>query len=117
MLQAIGLILFLQLSGEAIARGLGLPVPGSLIGMALLLVILVWQRRVPDSLQQLAHGLLRHMMLLLMPAVAGIAVHYPLLARDWLAFLASCLLGAIISVAVAAWTLRRMIVLTGKDAS
>ena len=114
MLPAIGLVLFLQLAGEAAVRALGLPVPGSLAGMGLLLVLLVWQRRVPDGLQRLAQGLLRHMMLLLIPAVAGIAVQYPLLARDWLPFLLSCALGALLTVAATGWTLRFMMRRTAK---
>lgn len=116
MLPAIGLVLFLQLAGEAAARGLGLPVPGSLIGMAFLLALLVWQRDVSDGLQRLAQGLLRHMMLLLIPAVAGIAVQYPLLARDWLPFLLSCAVGAMLTVAVTGWTLRFMMQRTGAKA-
>ncbi len=108
MLAAIALILSLQWAGELLVRALGLPAPGALVGMGLLFVLLLCLRRVPDSLQQLTQGLLRHMMLLLMPAVAGIAVHYPLLARDWLPFLASCALGALLTFVVTAWTLRFM---------
>ncbi|MEI2416848.1 CidA/LrgA family protein [Orrella sp. JC864] len=108
MLVAIALVLSLQLAGELIVQALGLPAPGSLLGLGLLFALLLALGRVPRGLQRLAQLMLRHLMLLLMPAVAGIAVHYSLLARDWLAFLLACVLGTLLTLLVTAWTFRLM---------
>jgi holin-like protein len=40
MLASLGLILLCQLIGEAVVRGLGLPMPGPVLGLLLLLILL-----------------------------------------------------------------------------
>jgi holin-like protein len=76
-------LLVCQLAGEIVSRGLGLPVPGPVIGMALLFLLLVIRGRVPGGLQTTATGLLGHLGLLFVPAGVGIMTHIPLLAAEW----------------------------------
>ncbi|GLR97023.1 tetrahydromethanopterin S-methyltransferase subunit G [Bradyrhizobium liaoningense] len=45
MLASLGLILLCQLIGEAVVRGLGLPLPGPVLGLLLLLVLLLARDR------------------------------------------------------------------------
>ena len=51
MLGALTILLVFQLVGEAISHGLGLPVPGPVIGFILLL-----RRGVPEELRTTAAG-------------------------------------------------------------
>jgi putative effector of murein hydrolase LrgA (UPF0299 family) len=46
------------------------------------------------------------MMLLFIPAIAGVMLHFERIAREWLPFLVAGIAGAAITLAVTAWTLR-----------
>jgi putative effector of murein hydrolase LrgA (UPF0299 family) len=66
-------LLCCQLVGEFVVRLLGIPVPGPVVGMILLLVLL--QLREPDSessVVRVAEGLLKHLQLLFVPAGVGV---------------------------------------------
>lgn len=116
MLYAITALFAFQLLGEILVQLLGLPLPGALAGMLLLLAALLVWGHVPQALEQTAHGLLRNMMLLFIPAVAGVMLHFDRIAREWLPFLVACIAGAAITLVVTAWTLRRLLHKTAPDA-
>lgn len=46
------------------------------------------------------------MMLLFIPAIAGVMLHFDRIAREWLPFLVAGIVGAAITLVVTAWTLR-----------
>lgn len=101
MIPALAAILLCQLAGEALARGIGLPVPGPVIGMALMLVLLVardlWIDRLPGRegrgsvLEATGRGLLSHLSLLFVPAGVGVIQNLRVLG-DYGAALAAALL-------------------------
>ena len=72
MIAALTWLLLYQLVGEVFARVLSLPVPGPVIGMALLFCTLVVRghmgRPIPQSMQHTANVLLQHLSLLFVPA-------------------------------------------------
>ncbi|WP_043525846.1 CidA/LrgA family protein [Litchfieldella xinjiangensis] len=78
----MSVLLGCQFVGELLARGLALPVPGPVIGMVILLLGLLVNGRVPDSLRQSGEGLLRYLTLLFVPAGVGIMVHVGLIRGD-----------------------------------
>lgn len=106
MLQAFALLLLCQLAGDAFARVSGLPLPGAVVGLVLLLAGLLALGRVPQGLGRCADGLLPHMMLLFMPSVAGVMLHFERVAREWQPFLIASVAGTVITLAVTAVTLR-----------
>lgn len=116
MLHAIAALFIFQLLGEVLAQWLGLPFPGPLIGMLLLLAALVAYGRVPDALRDTAGGLLQHLMLLFIPAVTGVMLHFGRVAQEWLPFVVAGVGGAAITLLVTAFTLRWMLRLTKADA-
>lgn len=109
MLYAITALFAFQLLGELLVRLLDIPLPGALAGMLLLLAALLMLGRVPQALEQTAGALLRNMMLLFIPAVAGVMLHFDRIAREWLPFLVACIAGAAITLVVTAWTLSRLL--------
>ncbi|RYF73850.1 MAG: CidA/LrgA family protein, partial [Comamonadaceae bacterium] len=56
MLQAFALLLLCQLAGDAFARVSGLPLPGAVVGLVLLLAGLLALGRVPQGLGRCADG-------------------------------------------------------------
>lgn len=106
MLYAIAALFTFQLLGEALVHLLGLPLPGALMGMLLLLGAIAALGRVPEALERTAVGLLQAMMLLFIPAIVGVMLHFERIAREWLPFLAACVGGAVVTLVVTACTLR-----------
>ena len=100
MLRWLTLILGCQLLGEVTARGLGLPLPGPVIGMAALFAGLCVVRRVPLDLERTSTALLRHLSLLFIPAGVGVVAHLGLIGRSWPALLAALVVSTALAIAV-----------------
>jgi holin-like protein len=116
MLYAITTLFLCQLAGELLVQWLSLPIPGPLIGMLLLFVALLVRGAVPEALSETSGHLLRNLMLLFIPAVTGVMLHFERVGREWLPFLAAGIVGAAFTMTVTALTLRWMIRITGKEA-
>jgi putative effector of murein hydrolase LrgA (UPF0299 family) len=113
VVHAFALLLVFQLAGEVAVQALALPLPGPLVGMLLLFVVLVVRGAMPDALAKAAQALLSHLMLLFIPAVTGVMMYFDRIGREWLPFLAACVLGAAVTLTVTALTLRWMLRVTG----
>jgi len=75
MIAALTLLLVFQLVGEVIARALALPIPGPVIGMALLFLALLVRGGPGEDLRQTSGQLLQHLSLLFVPAGTGIVIY------------------------------------------
>jgi holin-like protein len=80
VIAALTLLLVFQLTGEVIARALGLPIPGPVIGMALLFV----------------------------PAGTGIVLYGDRIAAEWLPLLVSLFISTLLTLAVTALVLKAL---------
>lgn len=100
MLGYITLLLVCQLIGEGLARLAGWPVPGPVVGMAILFAGLVLRGGLPDGLDATASGLLRHLSLLFVPAGAGVMLHAALLGREWLPISVALIASTLVTIAV-----------------
>lgn len=109
MISAITLLLVFQLIGEIIAQSLGLPVPGPVIGMALLFAALAASGGPSVDLRNTAQGLLGHLSLLFVPAGTGVMLHFQRMSNEWLALAVSLLGSTLITITVTALTLRFLI--------
>lgn len=110
-----GLLVLLgcQLLGTVLADAAGLPVPGPVVGLVLLLGWLQWRDPPEDSgLGRVCGGLLRHLQLLFVPAGVGVVQYLGLLASaavpvavglvvSWLAGMLVC---AGLCAVLLAWT-------------
>jgi holin-like protein len=114
LIGALAALLLCQLAGEILARALGLPVPGPVLGMLLLFAALFLRRREepPEALSGVADGLLGHLGLLFVPAGVGVVLYLPQLARDWAPVTLAILAGTLAAIAatgrLAEWLLRRL---------
>lgn len=73
-LQGLAWLLLMQVAGELLSRGFGLPFPGPVVGMLLLIVALrLPQVRTPVA--QCAEALLAHLSLLFIPVGVGVMTH------------------------------------------
>jgi holin-like protein len=110
MLGSLTILLVFQLVGEAISHGLDLPVPGPVIGFALLLAALIIRGGVPDALRETAVGILQHFALLFVPACVGVMVHLSRLRDEWFPILVAIVVSTILTIACTAlamtWLMR-----------
>jgi Putative effector of murein hydrolase LrgA len=102
-LRPLGLLLACQLGGELIARFLVLPLPGAVIGCALLFGVLLVRGRMPVGLKMIADGLLRYLPVMFVPAGVGVMTDVQRLRNEWGALLATLVLSATITLVVTAW--------------
>jgi len=79
-LRGLAFLLLLQAAGEGLARALGLPFPGPVIGLMLLLAALrvAWVR---EPIAVVAEFLLEHLSLLFVPVGVGVITHLDLVSR------------------------------------
>lgn len=106
MLGAITLLLVFQLIGEVLAQLFALPIPGPVIGMALLFGALALRGGPTNELRDTAQGLLQHLSLLFVPAGVGIMLHFRRVGDEWLPLAASLVGSTVITIAVTALVLR-----------
>jgi putative effector of murein hydrolase LrgA (UPF0299 family) len=94
MIASLGLILLCQLAGEVIVRGLGLPMPGPVVGLLFLLLLLLARDRFvalargplqQDGVENASRGLLAHLSLLFVPAGVGVVQKLDLVAEHGIA--------------------------------
>ncbi len=109
MLGAVTLLLFCQLAGEVLVRLIGLPVPGPVLGMVFLFVFLMLRREVPEPVERVSNRLLDHLSLLFVPAGVGVIQYAARLEDAWLAITASIVGGTIVSIALTAWIIERLL--------
>ena len=107
MLEALTLILLCQLFGEVCVLLTGLPVPGPMLGMLLLLAWLVLRGGLAESVARTADTLLSHLSLLFVPAGVGVLVHWEKMRGQWVAIAAALVLGTLATLAPIAMNIWR----------
>jgi holin-like protein len=108
MLESVAVLLLCQLVGELVVAALDWPVPGPVIGMALLFVGLMLKGEVPQPLADTANGLLAQLSLLFVPAGVGVMTHLTLLGHQWLPLTASLIVSTLLTIAVTGWLMQRL---------
>jgi holin-like protein len=108
MLRAFVVIVCFQFAGEALSRLAGLPVPGPVVGLALLVSAAVAWPALGREVEEVADLLLRHLSLLFVPAGVGVLQYTDMLRREWLPLLAVVVISTAITLAVSALTFAAM---------
>jgi holin-like protein len=127
MIASLSLILLCQLAGEAFVRGLGLTVPGPVIGLMLLLVLLLARDRFAvlqrgplqgDGVESVSRGLLANLSLLFVPAGVGVVQKLDLIVDHGIAFLGVLIISVLITllVTVATFLVASRLMSRGGDA-
>ena len=104
MIEAFAALLVLQLAGEMLAFALHLPIPGPVIGMALLLVALALRPALLPRLKPTSSTLLTHLSLLFVPAGVGVMVHFQRLEQEGVAIVTAIVVSTLLAIAATAAT-------------
>lgn len=109
MLAALTVLLLYQLVGEVVVVALRLPIPGPVIGMALLFLTLLARGAASADLRDTANGLLRHLSLLFVPAGVGVMAHLGRLADEGWPIAVSLVVSTLATIAVTALVMRALL--------
>lgn len=111
MAGAVVLLLLCQLCGVLLNR-LGVPVPGPVLGMGVLLIWLGLVRRERPSLEKVTGWLTAHLPIMFVPAAVGLMDEGPILKAHGLPILLATLVSTALTIIVTAlvfrWSMRRM---------
>ena len=108
MLNALTLLVSCQFAGEILARGIGLPIPGPVVGLLILLIGLIVRGRPGAALTTTATGLLTNLGLLFVPAGVGVVVHLKRLSDSLLPIAGAITVGTLVTIAVTGLVMQRM---------
>ena len=109
MIASLSLILLCQLAGEVFVRGLGLPMPGPVVGLLLLLVLLLARDRFmvmargplqQDGVENASRSLLAHLSLLFVPAGVGVVQKLDLIAEHGIAIIVILAISVVVTLLV-----------------
>lgn len=104
MVQTLSVLLVWQCLGEVLAYGLGVPVPGPVLGMLGLWGYLALRPSVAAQIRSTVLVMLRHLSLLFVPAGVGVMLHAGLLANEGTAIVAALLVSTALAILVTAFT-------------
>ncbi len=100
MVRGLTFLLLFQLCGEIISRSLGLPIPGNVMGMGLLLLGLIVGWVDVKWIEEAAEILLSNMTLFFVPAGVGVMVYSDLIAAEWLPITVATIISTFVVMAV-----------------
>lgn len=104
MLHTLGLLLACQLLGEITVRGFGLPIPGPVLGLALLVLLLGAIPTLAERLRATTAIILANLSFLFVPAGVGVIGNFAVLSQDGLALLIILTLSTVLSMLAAVGT-------------
>ncbi|MFA5701107.1 MAG: CidA/LrgA family protein [Desulfuromonas sp.] len=104
MLRGMAILLGLQLVGELSTYVLKIPLPGSVVGMLLLLAGLRGGILRVDWVREAAELLLQNMSLLFVPAGVGVMVYAGLITQHWLPLTTATICSTLAVLATTGWS-------------
>ena len=109
LLAGMSILLLCQLIGETLESLFHLPIPGSVIGMVILLAGLMIYGKVPEGLRITSNGLMRYLSLLFIPAGVGVMDQWSLIRSNLLSITVTLVISAIALQAAIAIFMRFML--------
>ncbi|QGU93832.1 CidA/LrgA family protein [Clostridium bovifaecis] len=114
LLRQASIILGIYFLGELLQKSLNLPIPGSVIGMLILLGLLYTGVIKLDMIEEISNFLLDHLAIFFIPAGVGLISSFSLLRGNWFAIIAVSFISTII-VLVATGIIVQIILKGGKS--
>jgi holin-like protein len=102
MIGTLATLLVFQAVGEVLSFGLKLPIPGPVLGMALMLGYLLLRESAAQALRPASVELLKHLSLLFVPAGVGVMLHVARLGNEWLAIAVALVASTALAIIVTA---------------
>ncbi|MCX8677733.1 MULTISPECIES: CidA/LrgA family protein [unclassified Apibacter] len=107
LISQLGIILLLYFIGELIVFILQIKIPGSILGMLLLLVSLQLNIIKVEDIKEVATFFLNNMLILFIPLGVGLASQWDLISKEWLAIIISIILSTFIVLLTVSLLIRK----------
>ena len=114
MIEALLVLLAFQLAGEAITHASALPLPGPVLGLVLFAFALKMMPGLAEKVSGVAHGILRNLSLLFVPAGVGVVQQLPVVGAYGLALAAALIGSTVLTLIVTVYVFLFVKRLTGK---
>lgn len=98
MFKELSLLLLYSIIGEGLRMFLHLPVPGSIIGILLLLLSFQTKILKPSAIEDTANFLLNHLTILFVPAGVGLMQYYGAVKYTWPIILGAVVVCSLVSL-------------------
>lgn len=113
----LSIILFIIFLSESISKVLSLPIPGSILGMLILLTLLLLKIITTESIETLSSYLLDNLAFFFLPAGVGIISSFDLLKGNTLKILIVITISSLVVLLVTGYTVQGLISLQNRKKS
>lgn len=113
MIWAFSILLGCQLAGELLVRVAGLPLPGPVIGMILLMILLFSIPKLKDLILPVTQTLLGNLSLLFVPAGVGVVAHLDKLVQFGAGLFVALVVSTVLALTAGVLTFRAVARLMG----
>ncbi|OFC69068.1 CidA/LrgA family protein [Alteromonas confluentis] len=103
------LICFFYFSGEMLVRVASIPLPGTLMGLLMLLAWQFFRRKTPMLLLAGGTPILKHMAMLFVPAVLGVGVYWQEISENITGIALAIIVSTAISLGISAWIAQKIL--------
>ena len=115
MLSGIITLLLFTVIGNLIGDGLNTPIPGSVIGLMLLMMYLIYNGEVEESLDKVSQLCIRYLAALFIPGSVGVFFMSDLLIEQWLPIFLSMVIATPVTLGLTALLLQWLLKRFGKE--
>lgn len=102
-IKQLTLLLLFWVIGELIVKSAGLPIPGSIIGMLLLVIALRLKIIRINQVEEVAHFLIDNMALFFIPAGVGLMCYLDIIKSEWQPIVMAIVISTLLVMAVVAF--------------
>ena len=114
LFREIIIILGISYIGECLSTLLHLPLPGSLVGMLLLLLLLSFRILRLDMIATVSDFLLGHLPFFFIPAGVALMAKFYHIADIWIPILLICMVTTVITMGLSGWSMQQVMEKWGK---
>ena len=115
MLSGIVTLLLFTVIGNLLSEGLGLPVPGPVTGLILLVAYIRLKGEIDEPLEKVSGFCIRYLAALFLPGLVGVFFMGDLLAKQWLPIVLVILVATPVSLVLTALLMQRLMKMFGKE--
>lgn len=107
LIKQVAIILGFWFIGELLNYITKIPIPGSILGMVLIVIALEFKIIKPKSVALVANFLLNNMAMFFIPAGVGIMLHFKILKQEWLPITIAIVISSLLVLTVVGKLLER----------
>lgn len=115
MLSGIVTLLLFTVIGNLLSDGLGIPVPGPVIGLILLVAYIQLKGEIDESLDKVSQFCIRYLAALFVPGLVGVFFLGDLLSKQWLPLALAIFVATPVSLVLTALLMQWLLKVFGKE--